>query len=133
MTPLAASHHDLPPLEVHVVHRHRKVFEQAQAAAVEDLPEEPERRLDFVEERVDGAARAYRRQVVRVPGALQSLQGGHLQLDFVEGRSHAQEARGRDIASGAERPDTRNREIVSRPNNRNSGIGSLWHLSATSG
>ena len=79
--PLAAAHHDLPALKVHVLHPYREAFEQAEATAVEDFANEPERELELVEERVDIAAREHRREMVGAPGALQALQIGHLQTE----------------------------------------------------
>ena len=66
--PLAAAHHDLPAFKVHVLHPYREAFEQAEAAAVEDFADEPERGLELAR-----TGRGARRVVKAANGGLHGL------------------------------------------------------------
>jgi hypothetical protein len=81
VTCLAAADHDLAAFEVHVLDLYGEAFEQAEAATVKDLPDEPERGFELIEEGEDVAAREDRRQVVGALRTLKPFQGGPFQAE----------------------------------------------------
>jgi hypothetical protein len=77
--PLAATHRDLAALEVHVLDPDGEALEEAKAAAIEDLADEPERGLQVVEEGKDLAPREDGGEVMRAASTSEADELGHLQ------------------------------------------------------
>jgi hypothetical protein len=77
----AAAHHDLVPVEVDVLDPDGEALEQAEAAAVEQLRDETERRFQVLEERVHLAAREHGRKVEGALGALEANELGEVERE----------------------------------------------------
>ena len=77
VVPFAATDRDHVAVEVDVLHPQGEALEQAEAAAVKDLGDEPEERLQLLEERRHLAPREHRGKVLGTAGALEAVQLGH--------------------------------------------------------
>ena len=77
VVPFAATDRDHVAVEVDVLHPQGEALEQAEAAAVKDLGDEPEARLQLLEERRHLAPREHRGKVLGTAGALEAVQLGH--------------------------------------------------------
>jgi hypothetical protein len=78
---LAAADHDRVARKVHVLDPYREAVEQAEAAAVEDFADEPERGFELVEKDEHVAAREHGREGVGAKEALHAFQGAHFQVE----------------------------------------------------
>jgi hypothetical protein len=81
VVPLAAANGEHAAPEVDILHPEAQALEQAEAAAAEDLGDEPEQRLQLLEQRDDLAPREHRRKVLGTSSALEAVQLGHRQVE----------------------------------------------------
>jgi hypothetical protein len=80
---LAAAHGDLVALEVDVLDAQGQRLVDPQARAVQQLTEEPEGRVKLVEQGAHGRAGEHGGEVFGAAGALEAVEGGHVDLEHL--------------------------------------------------
>jgi hypothetical protein len=81
--PLAAAHGDLVAVEVDVLDAQGQRLVDPQTRAVEQLTQEPEGRLQLVEQGAYGGAGEHGGEVFGAAGALEAVEGGHVDLEHL--------------------------------------------------